>query len=125
MRDDEKSREELLEELASLRERLAEAESLEGRHKRTKEKLFRLKRAFETMQIGLTITDTQGVILYSNPAEAMMHGYEVKELIGQDVRILAPRSLWKPMKLDQIKTMKRWKRKSFNSRSMHFARQEN
>src|SRR3954468_10699016 len=100
MRDDEKSREELLEELASLRERLAEAESLESRYKRTKERLFRLEKAVETMQIGLTITDTQGRILYSNPAEAMMHGYDIRELIGQDVRIFAPRSLWKPMNLE-------------------------
>ena len=45
----------------------------------------RLGEAVETMPLGLTITDLEGKILYTNPAEAHMHGYTVDELLGQDL----------------------------------------
>src|SRR5438309_1786186 len=77
---------------------------------RSEEVLRMLVKAVETMQIGVTITDTEGRILYTNPAEASMHGYDVSELVGKDVRIFSPATLWRPMALKQIKTMKRWKR---------------
>jgi two-component system, cell cycle sensor histidine kinase and response regulator CckA len=79
-------------------------------------KLHLFEKALETMQLGLTITNEEGIVLYTNPAEATMHGYQAGELIGQDVRILAPREIWNPMTVEQLKAMNRWKRESTNIR---------
>ncbi len=64
-----------------------------------------LGKAIDIMQLGVTITDLKGRIIYSNPAEARMHGYTVDELIGQDLGILAPENLRHPMTVEQIKKM--------------------
>ena len=61
-----------------------------------------LGEAVEAMPLGLTITDLTGKILYTNPAEARMHGYAVDELIGQDLGILAPAELRDPMTVEQL-----------------------
>lgn len=61
--------------------------------KRTEELLRKLGKAVETTQVGITITDNEGRIVYVNPADAAMHGYRVEELIGQRSNIFAsPRS---------------------------------
>jgi diguanylate cyclase (GGDEF)-like protein/PAS domain S-box-containing protein len=49
-----------------------------------------LVKAIETMQIGVTITDPDGIIVYSNPAELRMHGYALDEVVGKPGRIYAP-----------------------------------
>jgi diguanylate cyclase (GGDEF)-like protein/PAS domain S-box-containing protein len=49
-----------------------------------------LVKAIETMQIGVTITDPRGIIVYSNPAELRMHGYTLEEVVGKHARIYAP-----------------------------------
>lgn len=82
----------------------------------TEEALRRLEKAIETMQLGVTITDTEGSILYTNPAEASMHGYAVDELIGKDIRIFSPRELWRPMNTEEMKRMNSWRRESVNIR---------
>lgn len=61
--------------------------------KKTGEDLLRLKKAIDTTRLGITISDTEKKIVYVNPAEAIMHGYEAEELIGKDVTILAPHDL--------------------------------
>jgi len=84
--------------------------------KRAEEQLLMLKKAFETMQLGITITDSEGLILYTNPAEAKMHGYRIEEMMHKDVRLLAPTHLWNPMKIEQLKEMRSWNRESVNVR---------
>jgi PAS domain S-box-containing protein len=84
--------------------------------KHTEEKLLQLQKAVETMQLGVTITDLDKKILYTNPADATMHGYTVEELLGQDARILAPTELRQPMTLQQIEESKNWTRESINIR---------
>jgi PAS domain S-box-containing protein len=42
-----------------------------------------LEKAVETMRLGLTVTDPFGTIVYVNPADAALHGYEQQELLGQ------------------------------------------
>ena len=42
----------------------------------------------DPMQLGMTIADASGDILYANPAMAEMHGYEVDELVGSDLSLL-------------------------------------
>jgi len=82
----------------------------------TKKTLQELKKAVETMHMGVTITDMDRKIIYSNPADAKMHGYEVKDLIGKDVKIFAPPTLRKSMSLNQVKKWKGLIRESVNIR---------
>jgi len=74
-----------------------------------------LKRAVETMQLGVTITNMNGIIVYTNPAEADLHGYTVDELLGADLGILAPAELRNPMTIENIKQI-RHVRESMNIR---------
>lgn len=57
------------------------------------ETLRMLKKALKTTNIGITISDMDRRIIFTNPSEADMHGYSVEELIGKDVRIFAPKEL--------------------------------
>ena len=84
--------------------------------KRSEETLQLLRKAVEAIPIGLTITDTEGRIVYSNPAEAIIHGYTVDELIGKNTRIFAPRENWKIIPFEQLKGLKTWSRESVNIR---------
>lgn len=106
MIDKDKTRERLIRELQEARE---------GR-RRTEEHLFALRRAVEQMQLGVTITDAKGKIVYTNPAEAGMHGYSIEELIGKDARTLAPASLWRDLSKEEMKEIKSWSRESLSRR---------
>ena len=46
-------------------------------------RLEMLKVAVDSLPIGITFSDIDGIIVYSNPAEAQIHGYEVGEQIGR------------------------------------------
>ncbi|KAF0219533.1 MAG: response regulator [Geobacteraceae bacterium] len=83
--------------------------------KQAEAELYLLKKAIETMPIGVTITDIKGIIIYTNPAEAVMHGYSVEELTGRDARILAPPDTWKKGP-PRLKAMKGLIRESVNIR---------
>ena len=85
------------------------------RHK-AEEALIPLKKAVDIMQIGVTITDMQRRILYSNIADARMHGYNVEELVGRDVRIFAPSSYHKDLMPEDVQNMTNWCRDSVNCR---------
>ncbi len=67
---------------------LEEAETRRQR-RRAEQELRTLKQAIETIPIGVTISDSEGRIIFTNQAEATLHGYELEELIGKDVRIFA------------------------------------
>ncbi|MFQ5847597.1 MAG: PAS domain S-box protein [Candidatus Methylomirabilales bacterium] len=84
--------------------------------KRAEEALRWLAKAVETMELGVTISDTEGNIVYTNPADASMHGYTVEELIGKDVRIFAPTGLRKPMPLEEMNKIDGWRRETVNIR---------
>ncbi len=72
--------------------------------------LRQLEQAVRTMQLGVTVTDADGRILYANRAEAEMHGCTVAQLLGTQARELSPRENWKPMTREDLKTVRRWKR---------------
>lgn len=84
--------------------------------RKAEKELLALKKAVETMQMGVTITDTEGMILYTNPAEANMHGFSVKELMNRDVKRLAPREFWKQRTISQLDEIKSWRREGVNVR---------
>lgn len=84
--------------------------------KRAESSLRLLEKAIESLPIGITICDEEGKIMYVNPADASIHGYEVKELIGGDVRIFAPPELWKHTPFEEVYGMGELKRESANIR---------
>jgi PAS domain S-box-containing protein/diguanylate cyclase (GGDEF)-like protein len=75
-----------------------------------------LEKAVETMQIGVTITDVEGRILYTNPAEARMHGYSVDELRGKHARIFAPPEHARPLPAEAMGEVSSWSRETVNVR---------
>jgi diguanylate cyclase (GGDEF)-like protein/PAS domain S-box-containing protein len=73
-----------------------------------------LDKAVQTMQLGVTVTDLEGIILYTNPADARLHGWTVDDLIGQHGSVYAPNGKRRPLSKDQLRTMKSWRRESVN-----------
>jgi diguanylate cyclase (GGDEF)-like protein/PAS domain S-box-containing protein len=75
-----------------------------------------LEKAVETMQLGVTITDLDGRIVYTNSAEARMHGYRVDELIGMHARVFAPPEHAKVLDQEAIGDVSSWSRETTNVR---------
>ena len=73
-----------------------------------------LDKAVKTMQLGVTVTDLEGSILYTNPADARMHGFSVAELLGRHASVFAPSGKRRPLSKDQLRAMKSWRRESVN-----------
>lgn len=83
--------------------------------RREAEKAMRaLSKAVETTQVGITIADPAGQILYSNPADAELHGYAVSELVGADVGLLAPPELRRPLDVSALRTFQARRRETVN-----------
>jgi diguanylate cyclase (GGDEF)-like protein/PAS domain S-box-containing protein len=78
--------------------------------KRTSDTLLRLEQAVGTMQLGVTITDVGGRILYTNAAEAAMHGYTTDEMLTMDARDLSPPANWMPLTPEELRGLRMWKR---------------
>jgi PAS domain S-box-containing protein len=116
MKHKNKTKEELINELQENIRRVTEIETLYLQYRTAVGKLRSFEKALETMQLGVTITDLEGKILYINPADSINHGYTVEELKDKNVRILAPAETWDPMSIEKVTSMKRWKRESINRR---------
>lgn len=84
--------------------------------KRNSDALRQLEKAFHTMQLGVTVTDAAGAILYVNQAEADMHGYAVEELKEREARSLSPREDWHPLAPRDLLQVRRWKRERVRHR---------
>jgi diguanylate cyclase (GGDEF)-like protein/PAS domain S-box-containing protein len=80
------------------------------------DRLRRFEKAFETMQLGVTITDTAGTILYTNPADATMHGYTVEELLGAHASVFALPGRRRSLTPRDLQTVSRWHRETLNVR---------
>ncbi|MBN1882847.1 MAG: PAS domain S-box protein [Deltaproteobacteria bacterium] len=80
------------------------------------DELTALMKAVESSRMGVTITDLSGVIIYTNPADAAMHGWNRRELLGKESRIFGARESWHKMDLDYIRTMKGKIRETVNVR---------
>ncbi|MEN8262982.1 MAG: PAS domain S-box protein [Nitrospirota bacterium] len=116
MKNIDKTKEQLICELEENSKLFGEIEASYLQYKAAMEKLLSFEKALETMQLGVTITDLDGKILYINPADSIMHGYTVEELEDENVRTLAPPEIWDPLSIQKITSMKRWKRESINNR---------
>ena len=88
-------------------------------HKETVRQLAQLQKAIETTEVGVTISDRKGRIIYTNPADAVMHGFTPEELIGQPSNILGtPEALvddsWRAVA--DVEAYSNWKRETLNRR---------
>lgn len=116
MSDEHKTREQLIYEADELRARLKEIETSYVDYKKATERIRLFEKTLATMQIGVTITDLEGNIIYINPAELQMHGYTLEELKDLNIEIFAPAKKRSPLTYEKISSMKRWKRESINKR---------
>jgi diguanylate cyclase (GGDEF)-like protein/PAS domain S-box-containing protein len=84
--------------------------------RRSEARLHLLERALHAVDLGVTITDESGRIVFTNPAEAQMHGYRLEELYGQAARSLAPPELWSAEPRVPARPVRRWMRERVNVR---------
>ena len=75
-----------------------------------------LRKAVETTQLGITLTDTDGKILYANPAQARMYGCRPGELIGQPASIFGPEDRRRPISEKLLGTLSGLQREGVNLR---------
>lgn len=116
MEDHKSIIEKLEKEIHALRIRLAEAEVAESDYRQLRLKLSALEQVVDNLPLGVTLTNLKGQIIYTNPAEAQMHGYTVEELLGRDISVFVPGGSWSPMSPDQVRTFKRLTRDGLNVR---------
>jgi PAS domain S-box-containing protein len=84
--------------------------------KQVEDKLQLMLKAIQTTQTGITITDTNGSIIFTNDAEATMHGYSAEELIGMDLGVFSPPEMRQKLPAEKIKFLAGWSRESVNIR---------
>ena len=84
--------------------------------RRAEDRSRMLKEAVDSLQIGITFSDASGRIVYLNPAEARMHGYEVEELIGREARAFASIQTRRQAPPGNLKEGAAWRRESVNLR---------
>lgn len=74
-----------------------------------------LKEAVNCLPIGITLSDVNGRIIYTNPADMEIHGY-AEDLVGREASQFAPQSLVKPLTPEQLNNIGIFKRESINIR---------
>ena len=79
-------------------------------------KLEMLKAAVDSIPIGITFSDVYGKIIYSNPAEANIHGYSVDELVGKEARSFSTSNRSRHLDANQLRELGVWRRESVNVR---------
>jgi PAS domain S-box-containing protein len=92
MKDERKTKDQLINELVELRQRVAELEVTDAERKRTQEELIRLSSAVKTSVDSIVIIDVEGKIIDVNEAALKMYGADDKrDLIGQScLDLIAP-----------------------------------
>ncbi len=88
MKDEKKSRADLIEELQEARKQISELGGVQARHKQTEEEICFLSYTVEQSSEGMAVVDLEGNLTYANRAWVNMHGYESsEELIGQHLSV--------------------------------------
>ncbi|GAG26293.1 unnamed protein product, partial [marine sediment metagenome] len=108
MKDKEKTKEQLIDELAILRQQIIELEKSEIKHQQIEEILGENEEKYRTLielaADGVLIETIEGRILECNTAGAKMFGYTKEEIIGLTIADLVPEEFAK--KLPKIITDK-------------------
>ena len=84
--------------------------------RRAEQRVRLMEHALADVDVGVTIADESGSIVFTNRAEARMHGYEVEELYGRAARSLAPPELWSAQPGVPARPVRRWMRERVNVR---------
>lgn len=82
--------------------------------RQVEDQLKMLKESIDCLPIGITVSDIHGRIIYSNPAEAEIHGYSIEELVDIEARQFAPPGFAKPLTQEELCNSGLWKRESIN-----------
>ncbi|MCB0221596.1 MAG: EAL domain-containing protein, partial [Chrysiogenetes bacterium] len=75
-----------------------------------------LVKALDTLPLGVTVSDRHGKIIYSNPVDAAMHGYQQEELPGRYASILATGGPGRPVDPSRLESLRGFKRETTNVR---------
>ena len=110
MRDEGRTKHQLIDELKHVRQRIIELEQLETSCKRTEEEIRRLTSAVEQSIDGVAMGDLERNLVYVNEAFARMHGYTPEEMIGMNVVNLHSEEQMDDLKrgMDQMSTHGSW-----------------
>ncbi len=110
MKDQHKTKEQLIKELAQMRQRLAECKVSEAERKRVEEEVKQLSSAVDQSIDGIAIGDLEPKMTYVNDAFAQMHGYSPEEMMGMKVANLHNEEQMDEFKtgIDQIMTQGSW-----------------
>lgn len=108
MDDAEFSKNILQDELVTIFKRMYGLKRFEDIVSSAEKETWILKRAIESISTGVTIADLDGTILYTNPAEARMHGYDIDELIGKNVKTFVPEEKKINKQLHDRKKISNW-----------------
>ncbi|MGD9031349.1 MAG: PAS domain S-box protein [Desulfobacteraceae bacterium] len=85
MKDEHKTKKELINELEQMRRRITNFETSEIGRSQTEEALNVVYEALNSSVNGVIITNTEGLIIYTNPAFLRMFGYRKKpEILGRN-----------------------------------------
>lgn len=103
MKDEDKSREELIRELRELRQRCAEMESGAGAANKTGRARSEepLRTIFDNAGSGMFIIDAAGRYVAVNPAACRLSGYSREELLFTDAWLMSPEDLKGTQPTDQ------------------------
>ena len=74
------------------------------------------RRILDAMQLGVTVRDAQGRIVYCNPAEAALHEYPLSELVGQPASCLGAPEVRGTRPDAEPSSYEHWERESLNLR---------
>ena len=83
MKDQDKTKEQLIDELTKMRQKITRLEALQNEHQQLESELRKVKAVFDTMIDGVTITDMEGRITDINRATTEQLGYTYEEAIGK------------------------------------------
>ena len=108
MNNKEKTKEQLIDELEGMRQRVAALESIEKEYKHSIESLEKSEKMYEmlfsTSPKGIVIAAMDGKIIDANQAYQDMLGYTVEELKNKAYQQLTPQK-WYQLEADAIKAV--------------------
>ena len=106
MKDENKTKEQLINELGEIRQRISELETFEIERRKTEEAIQKSEDKYRTLieecPVGIYYSDLNGTFLYGNEEAERIVGYKREELIGKNflkLKLLDYKGISKAIKL--------------------------
>jgi PAS domain S-box-containing protein len=119
LQNETKTRQQLVNELVMLRQRVAELEASEAEHMKAQQEVDRLLKTMETAKEAICISSIDGEITYTNSAMDELFGYQRGGLVGRYVTVLnavsAPEAVTKEV-IDILEKNGWWEGELYNKR---------